>query len=410
MIRTSTLFTLILGLGLSHTSATAQRSSVASLTPGSTRLQTIASLSPRSIDIETAILTAGEMPILKAQPWQQSAPLIIGHIPHDKLTAMKARTEALISVLHDCFTSGEGDPTWHGEYFAGKFGAQCTFFSHDDKKAQLLLLANDLSPLLGHYSINGTDYLTIGAKISRRNGCVYFEGPDAGNGDEQQTSGQLQTSFWLITADSTQLPYIPVTRREYLLEVRKQLISDTNYIAIEWRGKISIRPASLQEAEKQSELRQLKSLYSGADLEARTNIYLRNYITDEVYLQQRIEVATRLQRNTLRFVDSLLHAAPRELQRPAYLSDQTVAAGRPRATAAAIAAGFLFPGFADNQPHPTLLVRRNPAASDHSLGEDKPQFVLLGWRCDPEYALTAGLDRQLRENLDAGEIQKMLRK
>jgi hypothetical protein len=267
-----------------------------------------------------------------AQQFASTTSLITGHISPNKLSGMKARTQTLVQLVHTCLNTENGEtpiPVWHGEYLAGRsssgsllrFGAQCSYYSTDnnaDKKAELLLLANDLSPLLGHFTLNGNGYGTIRATITRRNGCLYFQlphpeavpssatpytaTPGAGAPAPESQPTDLTTSFWLITADSSRLPYLPVTRREFLLETRKQLIDDTNAIASEWRDKLNIRPAAVQEAEKQLELRQLKALYSGVDLEARTNLFLRNFTSDEVYLQRHINLATTLHRHALRFV------------------------------------------------------------------------------------------------------------
>ena len=376
-----------------------------------------------------------------AQQFVSSTSLISGHISHDKLSGMKARTQTLVTLVHNCLTAENGETpssTWRGEYLAGKsssgsllrFGAQCSFYSVEnsaDKKAELLLLANDLAPLLGHFTLNNNDYGTIRATISRRNGCLYFELPGSdGSGDpgspatpsgdpgaSATPSGDRPTAFWLITADSSRLPYLPVTRREFLFETYKQLIRDTNEIATEWRSRLSVRPAAQQEAEKQSQLRQLKALYSGVDLEARTNIYLQNFITDEAYLQRHITLATALHRNALRFVDSLLHTDPLELARPAVISAQTAKAGQtsPTAQREVLADPALsFHGFADNLPGALLLVRPNASALDPYLSEDKPQFLLLGWRFDPTAPFAASLDQQLHENLDGRKIQDLLGK
>lgn len=362
-----------------------------------------------------------------AQKLASTASLISGHISHDKLSGMKSRTQTLVRLVHTYLTADDGEtpsPIWRGEYLAGRsaagplfrFGAQCSFYSPDnnvDKKAELLLLANDLSPLLEHFTINGDDYSMIRATISRRNGCLYFEQPGAA------------ASFWLITSDSSRLPYIPVTRQEFLLQLRKQLIRDTNDIAMEWRNKISIRSAAEQEGEKQSQLRQLKALYSGADLEARTNIFLRNFTTDETYLQKHISLATALQRNALHFVDSLLRTNPTELNRPAFISDQTAEAGQPSGSSSRLNSSGLagypgqtiqadpaltFHGFADNLPRALLLVRHNPSAFDPSLGEEKPQFLLLGWRFDRDAPFAAILDQQLHDHLDSRKLQDLLGK
>ena len=356
-----------------------------------------------------------------AQQFEKTSSLVSGHISRDKLTGMKARTQTLVRLVHNCLSDENGETPnaiWRGEYLAGRsssgallrFGAQCSYYSaanSADKKAELLLLANDLSPLLGHFSFNGNDYGTLPATVTRRNGCLYFEAPrPEGPVRPTASSGDHPTSFWLITADSSRLPYIPVTRREFLLETRTLLIRDTNEIATEWRRKLTVRPLAAQEAEKQSQLRQLNALYSGTDLEARTNIFLQNFVSDEAYLQRHITLASDVYCHALRFVDSLLHSDPSELSRPAVISAGTADA----ALTAPADPALSFHGFADNLPGSLLLVRPNPAALNPDLGEDKAQFLLLGWRFDPAAPFAAFLDQQLHDNFDGRKIQDLLGK
>ncbi|GGA95842.1 hypothetical protein [Puia dinghuensis] len=360
-------------------------------------------------------LLNGETPAPKAQAWEKTPDLINGHIAHDKLSSMKNRTQALIRLLQDsCFNTGAA--VWHGEYFSGrslsgsllKFAAQCSFYGQektDGTKADLLILANDLSPLLGHYTINDNYYFTIKANVTSQNGCLYFQQPQTG------------TSFWLITADNTNLPYLPVTRKEYLIEARKELIRDTTLISTEWRNKITIRPAAEQEAEKQQELQQLKTLYSGMELEARKKIYLQHYTSDETFLQQTITKATALQCSTLHLIDSLLlNTGAAQLDRPAIIAGQDADPNEAttdqgvQPTTATPGQAAAFNGFADGQPGATMLVKANPACFNPSLSEEKPQFFLVGWRFDPNEPLASDLDRQLRANFDGQKLKEMLGK
>jgi hypothetical protein len=330
--------------------------------------------------------------------WVRSHDLVSGRISRTTLTGMKNKAEAVIGLFRDSFFSaGAYTPVWHGEYYADRslptFAVQSSFFPRENtgaRMAELLVLANDLSPLLRHYTLNGNDHAAIKGNIADRNGCRYVE---------VRAQDDRTTRFWLITGDSSRQPYLPLTRREYLLETRTALIQDTSRIATGWRNRISIRPAAIQEAEKQKELQRLQAMYSGTDLDVHTRIFLRNFVSDEAYLQENIRSATSLQRRVLHFIDSLLLHGD-QLGRPAVIREPAAADPTGNAREA-----LPFEGFADGDPDAITLVRLDT----HPSTADQPSFFLVGWRFEPAEALAADLDRQLCSGFDGHKLQELLK-
>lgn len=335
----------------------------------------------------------GEVPVTPTPVWEKEQDQVNGHIRNSKLAKMKNVSEAIIAFFHDsCLSEATYSPVWHGEYFseknspgpAMKFGVACHFY---DQKAHLTITANDLSLLLDHFVVNDQDFLTIKVPTEIKNNCPYFE--NAVTGSEGQRS-----KTWLVAAGDNQLPYTPVTRKEYLQEARAEVNIIKNSFLSYIKLATPVRPASVQDAAKKTILDQYAAIYTGIDLQVRTKLFLKNYKTDEEYLKDNIEKGTAAMDSTLHFMDSLLnHESAKELNRPAIVS--------------VVAAEFR--GFEDGRSD-KMLIRMNNAYFNLSTGMEKPQFFLVNWHYDPSDAVGCGIGRQIEENFDSQPLKDILKK
>jgi hypothetical protein len=230
---------------------------------------------------------------------------------------------------------------------AAPFGVRCIFYNNEDSNSNsnndLTVFANDISPLLGNIKLNFTDYTTV--KTAGDQGYYEF---DMENG--------LHVKAWLITADSTASPYTAVTRKEYLEQAKKELDALKNIVISDDRGRIHIRTAAEQEAEKQQMLQQFNK--------------------------------------TIRTIDSLLrNSTTLELAKPAVVSVDAAH----------------FRGFEDGYANTTTLVRINPNYFSGNAGRS-PKCLLVCWRYNPSESLATGIDRQLNEHFDGGQFQALLAK
>lgn len=327
-----------------------------------------------------------------AREWQKEDDRIIGHIRNNKLMAMKNTSTSIMSLFHDSILTQDVNPVWHGEYFPAvsggpqvHFGVRCLFNNDDNTSTNndLTVFANDISPLLGTLSVNGNNYITVKASTTVR-GSQYFE---------FDMENDLHVKAWLVTADNT-LPYVPVSRKDYLDEARKELEGLKDVVVANDRGKVHIRTAAEQEAEKQQMLERLKANYSGAELEARTRVYLHNYMKDEDLIIQTIARDVAGFNTTIRIIDSILrNSSAQQLAQPAVVS---VKAEK-------------FRGFEDGHTNTTTLVRMNPAYFNGS-DEQAPKFLLVCWRYNPAETLAAGIDQQLDQHFDGQSFQTLLAK
>jgi hypothetical protein len=336
-------------------------------------------------NVRPARLTVPTMVSVTAQQWVKEADQVNGSISKSQLAKMRTVTTALVAFLKEsCLSNGSYSPLWHGEYFAARnsanpqttFGVDCRFAP--DQKAELTITANDIAPLLGHLETQGHHFLTMDMTASVKNGGLYFEQ----NGTEED--GSTKVRRWLITTGNDQLPYTPVTRKEYLQEARAEVTAIKNSIVTDWKQRMPIRSAAIQEAEKKATLDQLNAQYSGAELQMRTRQFLHNYKTDEQYLQENTDKQTAGLDATLHLMDDLLaHSTPAQLAQPAMVSV-------PAAD---------FSGFEDGQTD-RMLVRVNPT----------PQVFLVEWRYDASDAGAAEMDRQLMEKFDGATLKTLLGK
>jgi hypothetical protein len=339
-----------------------------------------------SLDNVTAFNNDGTLnPLLNKAPkeWVKEQDQINGHVPHSKLVKMQNETTAMISFLQDsCFSTTDFIPVWHGEYAIGRFGIQCR---SEDSRGRLTIMSNDISPLLRYLTVNGKDFAGIRPSSGLQENCRYFE---------YEEEDHARIIYWLITPDSNQLPYIAITRREYLQEARAELTGKKNSIIADIELKTPIRSASIQEAEKKATLDELNNNYSGADLRVRLRLFAKEYHTDKEYLDLSIEKATASLDRTIRLMDSIAtHSMAAELDKPAMVSVDAES----------------FHGFEDKEADRNMLVRINPAYYT-GTGTDKPLLFLVSWSYDPAGPDASNIDRQVRENIDFRQLKALLGK
>jgi hypothetical protein len=161
-----------------------------------------------------------------------------------------------------------------------------------------------------------------------------------------------------------------------------------------WKLKIPVRSAAVQDAERKAVVDQLKTMYTGTDLEIRVRVYMHSYKSDEEFLKANIAAETAGFRATIRLMDSLsARLSPAELARPAVVS---VGAAD-------------FRGFEDGQSN-YMLIRMNDAYFSKTISDETPQVFLVSWHYENANPSTLELERQLTAKLDGRVLQDMLTK
>jgi hypothetical protein len=309
---------------------------------------------------------------------------------------MRSNTDSMISFSKEWLSEGEFALTWHGEYSSEKisgtpqmkFGAVCRI---GDARANLMLMANDLSPLMDHMSINKHDYLTMIPVKAVRKDCPYFE--IDGQADDGAT---IHNRFWLVTNNNQVQPYTAVSKKEYLEEAKLELKSDKEEVLAELNRKMPVRPRAVQDAEKQAAIDDINKNYSGASQQMHMRMFEKDYHTDEEYLKANFEKATVGLEATSHLMDSLLTNLPADvLKSPAMIQVSVPAAD--------------FTGFTETGEE-RMLVKMNPAYFSPYLGSEKAQVLLVSWSFAPDAKNAAELDSQLQAKLDATRLRSLLEK
>jgi len=252
--------------------------------------------------------------------------------------------------------------------------------------AELTITANDIQPLLGHLAVGHQQFLTMDISPAVKNGGQYFEytGMD----------GNVTVKRWLITTGIDQLPYVAVTRKEYLRAAKIELAGAKATVVAAVKEKVQVRPTAVQEAEKKATIEQLKAMYTGVALEVRLRQYLKNYRTDEQFLQDNIDNEAAGVDGVMHLMNDLLtHMSVSELNKPAIVSVPAVD----------------FNGFEDGHTD-KMLVRINPTYFNGGLSDEKPQLFLVEWRYDASNAAAADIDQQLMQNFDGHQLKALLGK
>jgi hypothetical protein len=338
--------------------------------------------------------------------WQKVEDRIFGHIRGSRLARMKNTSAGIISLLRDSIlTEGSLNPVWHGEYFSAanggpqvRFGVSCVFHNGDANSNldnDLTVFANDISPLMGRLTVNGHVFVTLKGIIGGKGRPAFEFDLPSGDNTGAAAPETIHVKAWLVTADSSMLPYIPVTRREYLEQARQELGIRKEAVIADIHGRIRIRSAAEQEAGQQQMLEQLRSTYSGTELQTRIRICLGNYKTDEDYVAHAIAVATEELNHTIGLIDGLLTGSTaQQLAQPAIVSVPCTA----------------FHGFEDDGPDRTVLVRLRASYYTGDADQATIKSLLICWRYHPADPTAAGIDHQLAGNFERGRLKDLFEK
>ncbi len=360
--------------------------------------------------------SAGENTLINDAPeWQKQQDLVSGHISGGKLARMRDVSEAIVSYFHDsCITEGGFSPVWHGEYFSDsrgsgkdmKFGVRCEF---SDNKTSLVVLANNMNSLLMEpLVVNNQEIAAIRPSSGPDKDHLYFEyeaaGVEAaggvaagaegnnGAGNGAQGAETLRNRVWLVSTGG-QLPFVPVSRAEYLKEARMELTAARNAIVAKMKNNMPLRSAEIQNADKKAGLEQLATLYSGMDLQVRAKMFLTGYKTDEEYQNENIAQATAGLDSTIALMGRLsVRMTAAALAKPAIVS---VSAAE-------------FNGFEDGHGG-KMLIRPNPAYASGECNANAPRYLLVRWQYDPSEPLTGAIDKQIRERFDAQRLKEAVK-
>ncbi|MFT3822798.1 MAG: hypothetical protein QM731_02715 [Chitinophagaceae bacterium] len=313
--------------------------------------------------------------------WKPEERRVTGRPGKKQLSAMQKTTQAMLNYCRDSiFTETVASPSVAAAYYAEKNATTPYKFSvHCSWKASntLTVTANDMSSLGERFVLNNQAYLVIPSPHQSEEACPYFETAVANN---NTTTVNTYSKAWIITPDNEQLPYTPLTKKDYLQEAKTELTAAISKITATVQHNIPVRTAELQNADKQKAIEQLQRLYTGAALQVRMRNLEETYRSDEQTLQEGLERETAGFRKTLSLVDSLLQLPAEELAKPTHT---TVAPSS-------------FTGFNDSDSS-HIIIKMNPDYFKAAIPAEKAQFLLVTWTCNEATTECAMIEKQLCE-------------
>lgn len=320
-----------------------------------------------------------ESTALKPGQWKKREDFV----PPDARKEPLARARAVVSdisrmVIEEVYPRPRGcNPEWRGSFHgggpypafsynfdSGYYMYYCKpsgkeMFVGAETETWISVQANNSGVLNGNLELNGKRVLTMQRPVETRDGMLYYEIPRSD--PDPRTGKRNMTYVWLL-AYPGKLPYLPVSRKEYLLEARQEVRKKQQQVVAAMENTTVIRPAAVQEAQKRKRIEEIEKGYSGNAREARINRYLKDYRTDEQRKQEGIAAVDGKYQKTLDLMDGMLREMPeKERMLPAVVQYPANA----------------FEGFRDDTPSVHMLVRPNPDYFDKSLSRAAPQFFTV---------------------------------
>jgi hypothetical protein len=270
-------------------------------------------------------------------------------------------------------------------------GPQSGMFVGHETETWISIAANDTPVLRGNMEVNDKQVLTLRRPDGIRDGMLYYAIPRSET--SPRTKEMPVTRAWLITYPG-KLPYVPVTRKEYLLEARVELARRQEKDIAAMRKQAVARPAAEQEAQKRKRIEEIERSYAGDAREAKIRRYLQDYRTDEQRNEESLASVRGNYQKTLDVMDGLLQRMPEgELAQPAIVRDPANA----------------FKGFLDAEPNYVhMLARPNPEYFDSRLSTTTPQFFTVVALEEPRLTASRELSEAFLATFKFDRLKQML--
>lgn len=169
------------------------------------------------------------------------------------------------------------------------------------------------------------------------------------------------------------LPYIPVTRKQYLDRCIEYTTRLHNRM-IEGLRQIPVRSAEEQEKEKKAKLDKFQKQFANdpKKLKANVDFYLSQYKTDQQLRDERVSKVIETRDRELRvFTDEL---------------EETTREGLLNSPAIVNAMYYTVPAVFENDPQKgNMLIIENPVYIRRNLPGYVPQFMVLMWKWSPDF-------------------------
>ena len=228
-------------------------------------------------------------------------------------------------------------------------------------------------------------------KLGELNGFPLYAGSD-----NVTSNTGTRFSKTILIARPGQLPYTPVSRKQYLIaflkgkeDFEKQYINATSKMVI-WSD-------AEEEANKQKQLEKTEKSArpNGADQERARNNFLRNYVTAKQRKLNDIANSEKIYQQDIKPAkDYLANTSEEELSKPAYIGSGSYS--------------IYFKNFA-NENEGNMMVQVNDSYFNSKLPTYIPQFLVVYWEWDAKKACI-DFANHIEKNFNFNALKEMIDK
>lgn len=226
-------------------------------------------------------------------------------------------------------------------------------------------------------------------KMGELNGYPVYEGIQTGTSN----TGTYYSRSIIITRPG-QSPYMPVTRKQYLmLYLKRYELEKAKQIPL--MENLPVKSDAEEEANKQKGLERIEKTTSADKREKAKSSYLRGYVTDKQRKEEDLKNLNKMYETSMKTAQDLLNSMSKEeAGMPAIVSGDYVSK---------------FEQFSTEEKGGRMLVRLNPDYFNSKLPKYVPQFLIVYWRWEKNKASEKFKD-QFEANFNFDALKDMLDK
>jgi hypothetical protein len=291
---------------------------------------------------------------------------------------------------YDCLWS-----FWDFNCYTGKLGRSYP----GDPMSGIVITVNNFGALLNDQGFND-NYTLIDGRTMHRKQTVQGSWKGYDLMWEGGLGRELHSSRYVLIHRKGELPYIPVTRKQYLDRAFIYLNKFYDDM-IKGIDLMPVRSLEEQETLKKKTLDEYQKKY-GSDpkrLKSAVDYYLMSYQTDQQRRDDRMKIIVKNKNAVLKHYQDAL--------------EKTIADNMLDSAAIVFVAPFgpseIAPVFSTEEEGGTMLVTENLKYLRKDLPSDVPQFIVLYWQCGDSKP-GKNLRKLFEENFEVEKLQAMIDK
>jgi hypothetical protein len=238
-----------------------------------------------------------------------------------------------------------------------------------------------------NFTVKKNPVYLLTKKVGEINGYAVYEGIHNGTSN----TGTKYSRAIIITRPG-QSPYVPVTRKQYLmLYLKRYELEKAKQIPL--MENLPVKSDAEEEANKQKGLEKIEKTTSPDKLERAKSNYLRFYVTDKQRKEENLKKLDKMYETNMKAAQDLLNSlSEEEAAKPAIVSGDYVSK---------------FENFSTEEKGGRMLVRLNPDYFNNKLPKNVPQFLIVYWRWEKN-KVSEKFKEELEANFNFDALKDMI--